>query len=281
MVRLARLTLNLFRFAGEYFDRHRGEYYLRARHFNPTTGRFTQPDPHWTIANMVFGDTPTELNGVNMPSTLAIIQAMNLFVFAMNNPIMWVDPSGLTVRGTKEQHRDNSRELFAPSCIHQNLRPVHAVLDVVGMAPIVGNIADGVNALLYAMTGDYVNAGLSAAAMIPFAGLAVGGGRTAARAGNRLTTNQNQLNKMFRNADGHFSSNTATNRNLIEATANNQNNFMGTDSFGNRIFAETQADGRQVWARVRGDIIREAGINQTPRTFNPQTGLNAPQLPRG
>ena len=30
---------NPFRFAGEYFDRHRGEYYLRARHFSPRLGR--------------------------------------------------------------------------------------------------------------------------------------------------------------------------------------------------------------------------------------------------
>ncbi|MCL1883482.1 MAG: hypothetical protein FWF81_07010, partial [Defluviitaleaceae bacterium] len=36
---------NPFRFNGEYWDWEREEYYLRARSFNPRTGRFTQPDP--------------------------------------------------------------------------------------------------------------------------------------------------------------------------------------------------------------------------------------------
>ena len=75
---------NRFRFAGEYWDAHRGEYYLRARSFNPRTGRFTQPDPFWGIHNM-------------QGSPNAIAQSSNLFMFAMHNPIRWVDPSGLFV----------------------------------------------------------------------------------------------------------------------------------------------------------------------------------------
>jgi len=74
---------NMFRFAGEYFDRHRGEYYLRARSFNPRTGRFTQPDPFWNIHNMLGG-------------TGAILQSANLYLYVMNNPIMFGDPSGLS-----------------------------------------------------------------------------------------------------------------------------------------------------------------------------------------
>jgi len=56
-------------------------YYLRARHFNPRTGRFTQPDPFWNIHNMT-------------GSRNAVLQSSNLFVYTMNNPVMWVDPSG-------------------------------------------------------------------------------------------------------------------------------------------------------------------------------------------
>ena len=72
---------NPFRFAGEYWDAETGTYYLRARNFNPRTGRFTQPDPHWNIGNM-------------QSSTAAILQSSNLFVYCINNPIMWNDPSG-------------------------------------------------------------------------------------------------------------------------------------------------------------------------------------------
>ena len=45
---------NLFRFAGEYYDVETGTIYLRARNYNPRIGRFTQPDPHWNVNNMIF-----------------------------------------------------------------------------------------------------------------------------------------------------------------------------------------------------------------------------------
>ena len=87
---------NPFRFAAEYWDWETNTYYLRARHFNPITGRFTQPDPHWNIHNMMFGDSPTLHNNRHMPSIHAILQAGNLYVYTMNNPVTWVDPSGRT-----------------------------------------------------------------------------------------------------------------------------------------------------------------------------------------
>ncbi|MGD9998186.1 MAG: hypothetical protein AB7L17_19205 [Ilumatobacteraceae bacterium] len=46
----------------------------------------------------------------------------------------------------------------------------HATLDVVGLIPVVGEVADGVNALYYLYEKDYVNAALSAAAMVPLVG---------------------------------------------------------------------------------------------------------------
>lgn len=48
----------------------------------------------------------------------------------------------------------------------------HTILDVVGMIPVVGEIADGINAVWYLAEGDYLNAALSAAALVPFAGAA-------------------------------------------------------------------------------------------------------------
>lgn len=57
----------------------------------------------------------------------------------------------------------------------------HGALDLVGLIPVVGEVADGVNAGWYAAEGDYVNAALSAAAMVPFVGWAATGGRFAVR----------------------------------------------------------------------------------------------------
>ena len=48
----------------------------------------------------------------------------------------------------------------------------HTVLDVAGMVPLVGEVADGINAAWYTAEGDYTNAALSAAAMVPFLGTA-------------------------------------------------------------------------------------------------------------
>ena len=63
-----------------------------------------------------------------------------------------------------------------PSAFSEGL---HTLLDVVGMIPIVGELADGANALMYAAEGDYVNAAVSAASMIPLAGNVVGAAKLA------------------------------------------------------------------------------------------------------
>ena len=73
---------NPFRFAGEYWDHETQTYYLRARHFNPRIGRFTQADPFWNISNM-------------QGSNAAIMQAGNLYMYTMHNPVRFIDPLGL------------------------------------------------------------------------------------------------------------------------------------------------------------------------------------------
>ena len=54
---------------------------------------------------------------------------------------------------------------------------IHTGLHVVGLIPGVGEIADGANALIYLAEGDKVNAAISAAAMIPGAGMAATGAK--------------------------------------------------------------------------------------------------------
>ena len=47
---------------------------------------------------------------------------------------------------------------------------IHPILDAVGFVPVLGEPADLVNGLIYASEKDYINAGLSMAAVIPVIG---------------------------------------------------------------------------------------------------------------
>lgn len=47
----------------------------------------------------------------------------------------------------------------------------HDLLDLVGMVPVAGEVADGVNASWYFAEGDIVNGSISTAAMVPFVGV--------------------------------------------------------------------------------------------------------------
>ncbi len=60
---------------------------------------------------------------------------------------------------------------------------VHTTLDVVGLIPGLGEVADGLNALIYLAEGNYTDAALSAAAMIPFAGAAATAAKFAKKTG--------------------------------------------------------------------------------------------------
>jgi len=60
---------NPFRFCAEYFDHETGYYYLRARFYDPSIGRFISEDP--------------------------VRSGLNWYTYANNNPVMFIDPTGL------------------------------------------------------------------------------------------------------------------------------------------------------------------------------------------
>lgn len=70
----AEKVVNRFLYSGEQLDKLTGDYYLRARYYDPTIGRFTQEDTYR-------GD-------------IANPRSLNLYSYVMNNPVKYVDPTG-------------------------------------------------------------------------------------------------------------------------------------------------------------------------------------------
>ena len=67
------ISNNNRRFTGETQDLT-GLLYLRARYYDPTTGRFLTRDP--------------------VPGVATLPQTLNPYAYALNNPVLYVDPSG-------------------------------------------------------------------------------------------------------------------------------------------------------------------------------------------
>jgi len=67
-------TDNSYRFVGEQYDPNIGFYYLRARYYDPTSGRFTSMDP-------ASGDPQSPIS-------------LHRYLYANDNPVNYVDPTG-------------------------------------------------------------------------------------------------------------------------------------------------------------------------------------------
>lgn len=65
---------NAFRYCGEYYDAEIATVYLRARYYNPDTGRFISRD--------------------SFAGRRSDPLSLNLYTYCGNNPVIYVDPSG-------------------------------------------------------------------------------------------------------------------------------------------------------------------------------------------
>ena len=80
---------NRILYTGQQYDQASGQYYLRARFYNPVVGRFLQEDVYR-------GD------------------GLNLYAYCANNPVMYYDPSGYDKQGDKLDNT-NDKELSIDS----------------------------------------------------------------------------------------------------------------------------------------------------------------------
>ncbi|WP_246553681.1 RHS repeat domain-containing protein [Paenibacillus tritici] len=70
---------NSFKYTGEVYDEETGLYYLRARYYDPSMGRFLNED---TVEGQI--DNPL---------------SQNLYTYVHNNPLIYTDPTGMCVAG--------------------------------------------------------------------------------------------------------------------------------------------------------------------------------------
>ena len=89
---------------------------------------------------------------------------INLYAYAMGDPINFLDPFGLGPV--------SNASLWGG--LGSVFDGVQVGLDIAGLIPGFGEIADGLNAAIYLARGDYGNAALSGASMIPFLGWGTG-----------------------------------------------------------------------------------------------------------
>ncbi|MER5179468.1 DNRLRE domain-containing protein [Streptomyces sp. NPDC002896] len=137
---------NAFRFNSSRWDGASGTYDMGFRNYDPGLNRFLTRDSYsGALADMSLATDP--FTG-------------NRYAFAGGNPISFVELDG---------------HLFGMSLSDIG----HAALDVVGMVPVVGEVADVANGIWYAAEGNYVDAALSLTSAIPL----VGYGATAVKAG--------------------------------------------------------------------------------------------------
>jgi len=90
---------NRILYTGQQYDGWAEQYYLRARYYNPTIGRFTQEDVYR-------GD------------------GLNLYAYCANNPVMYYDPSGYNANDCLELgFKTGGAEILYPlEKTHENAR---------------------------------------------------------------------------------------------------------------------------------------------------------------
>ncbi len=266
-----------FQYTGQMWLSEVGVYHYKNRAYAPSLGRFLQTDPIGTAGGV------------------------NLYAYVGGDPMNLVDPSGwcasgISGRATAAQGSVCSGSASDPSYANLPGNIFHKFYTLMFDGEGGGGSFEAKqmrNPLTCSRTGNFgcgadeaedreysdamcasdeASAAACAVGLIaPFViGACVAGGCWVI--GPRVDSTR--LAHIFRNAPGHFAQATRANIRLLESVTRSQRNFLGRDRFGNGWYARLNSNGTQTWVQVRNGRIVNGGINQTPRTFNPRSGLS-------
>lgn len=158
-----------FVFGGKYGIQYEGAgmYQVRARYYDAGNGRFISRDAY--------------------PASLGNTQSINRYVYGLNNPNSWMDPSGLKEQSIVLTGANGSSVTVFNNDLNANIDisslgidfggsytlngndVLQATLDIVGIFDPTG-IADGINATLYLKNGKIGAAIVSGLALVPYVG---------------------------------------------------------------------------------------------------------------
>jgi len=185
-------TVNPFLFQGQQFDPASGDYYLRARYYDPTTGRFLSQDP--------FAGNEAD------PTSL------HRYLYASNDPVDRTDPTGFD---------DSIPSLVAGSEVNAIIAPTETEGALAGAGTLAGLNSTFGAAYGYAGTATpLIFSGVGSVALQRLA-LVVGGGFLASVLASNLTSSPTATEQVYE----------ANNPNSIRGfhyTNTSPQNFVGT-----------------------------------------------------
>ena len=253
------IAVSRFMYAGEQYDSITELYYLRARRYDTTAGRFTQEDTY-------LGD------------------GRNLYAYVGNNPLKYVDPSGhgksdksftdailsqmlnssFGMTGDYYIQTGMVLGLVIPYTIQES-EPIDVLqtgLDMVGLIPAYGEAADFVNGAIYAYRGDVFNAAISLTAAVPITGAFVTSAKLttkAAKAGKVLKKISDALGSLDNLYDG---------KRILDAATEAIDTGTDAARYSDELFETVVEGGSDVVEKLDDILSNKTLTNQTKKVDN-------------
>ena len=233
-------------FSTKEFDSDTGLSYFGARHYDPVLSRFLSIDPAEASV-----DNPI---------------SFNRYIYANNNPYKYKDPDGREAEYILPMMAAGAAALSAPISL--------TTAGIIAGAAVIGKGIYELGNFVYNEIHDSDGSNSPPGSNQNGNSQRPGNDKHSDNIPTASEIHRKSAGHIFRDEAGHFSRDTAANRKQLIDTAANRRNYVGTDKFGNNWHSRSMDNGRQLWMSSRNGVIRNGGINNTPRSFHPRTGMS-------